>query len=475
MAQNKHERLLYDKPLKAIILFSLPIMASSLLQFMYNLVDNVVVGRYVGPEALAAVGVVSPINSFIVGTCMGLSSGFSIPIAQSFGAGKTRQMNHYAGNSLTLCVLIGFGFSVFAELLSTPLLRLINTPDNVIDMAGTYIGIIYLGIPVQMLYNNLTGIARAVGDSKTPLYFLAVSTVVNLVLDLLFVGQFGMGVAGGAAATLISQILSMVMAAFYVLRWNKNLKIEKHDFRLQKQTCLHMLKIGVPLSLQFTVTSIGSMCLQGAVNSFGSNVVAGFTAAGKIENIANIPLSGLGVSTATFISQNYGAGNFAKIRRTVYRVLALDIGLSVFSSLFLLVTRDAVVPLFLTESNAAIRSAANSYLLAIAQCYSILSVLYVLRNSLQGLGSTYANAAAGAGELFGRIFVAYALKSIFGFSAVCYAGPVAWIFADVALVFIFIKKMRQLKELQRKAEQGAGTVTPVSDVDVQENTQKILR
>ncbi|MBS6627628.1 MAG: MATE family efflux transporter [Clostridiales bacterium] len=451
MAQNKHERLLYDRPLKAIILFSLPIMASSLLQFMYNLVDNVVVGRYVGPEALAAVGVVSPINSFIIGTCMGLSSGFSIPVAQAFGASKSRQMNHYAGNSLSLCVLIGVGFAVFAEIFSTPLLRLIHTPDNVIDMASAYIGIIYLGIPVQMLYNNLTGIARAVGDSKTPLYFLAVSTVVNLGLDLLFVGRFAMGVEGAAIATLISQVISMVLAANYVLRRNKSLRIEKSDFRLQKQTCLHMLKIGVPLSLQFTVTSIGSMCLQGAVNSFGSNVVAGFTAAGKVENIANIPLSGLGVSTATFISQNFGAGNYAKIRKTVYRVLVLDIALSVFSSLFLLVTRDAVVPLFLTESNTAIRSAANSYLLAIAQCYSILSVLYVLRNSLQGLGTTYANAAAGAGELFGRIFVAYALKSVFGFSAVCYAGPVAWAFADVALVFIFVRKMRQLKEMEKKA------------------------
>lgn len=444
--------LLKGNPIRAVILFALPIMASSLLQYSYNFVDNIIVGRYVGTEALAAVGNISSINSFIIGTALGLTSGFTIPVAQKFGAQDYKAMNKYAGNSIALSFLIGVVIAVVAHFISAPILRLINTPEDIIELSAAYINILYFGVPIQMLFNNFTGIARALGDSKRPLYFLVVSVIVNLALDILLVRNFGMGVEGAAIATVFSYFVAAVFAGIYVLKKEKGLDVKLSDLKLSGRHCWEQLKLGIPVSLQFTITSIGSMVLQTAINAFGSSAIAAITAAGRVEQVMNIPMSGLGVSNSTFVSQNYGAKQYERILRSVKNIFILDLLVSVACSAVLIFAGPHVVQWFVDEPDAQLLSYADQYLYTIGGCYMFVSVLFVFRNTLQGLGCTYANAIAGAGELVGRILVAYLFTPVFGFAAVCFAGPCAWVLADIPLIVIYLRKRKKFKALIQSQE-----------------------
>lgn len=442
--------LLTGNPVKSIVGFALPIMASSLLQYNYNLVDNIIVGRFVGTNALAAVGNVGAINSFIIGAALGLTAGFTIPVSRFFGAKDKEKMNRYAANSISLSLLIGIVLIVAAHIVSRPLLRLIDTPDEIIELSASYINILYYAVPIQMAVNNFNALARAVGESKKPLYFLSASVVLNLFLDILLVGILRFGVEGAAWATFLSQTTAAVLSGIYIFKYNPILTITFKDLTPDLKISLHQLRLGIPLSLQFTVTSIGSMLLQTAVNSFGANVIAGFTAAGRVEQVLNIPMSGLGVGTMVFVSQNYGAKQYDRILQSVKRIFLLDIGVSVVCSLILVTAGPFAVRLFMEEQNAEIIYAATRYLYAIGLCYSLVAILFVLRNTLQGLGCTYANTIAGVGELCGRTAVALILKPLFGFGAVCFAGPAAWLLADIPLAFIYLHKRREFIHLAAK-------------------------
>lgn len=439
--------MLTGKPIKSIIKFSLPIMASSLLQYNYTLVDNILVGRYVSTDALAAVGGVGSINSFIIGAALGLTSGFTIPVAQAFGAKNQDKINKYSGSSITVSLILGIILVIIAHAISTPLLKLIGTPNEILGLSSAYVNILYFAIPFQMLSNNFTAISRAVGESKKPLYYFIISIFVNFLLDLLFIIVFHWSVEGAALATLISHITAAALTGNYILRHNKDVHITKENLKPNIKTAFTQLKLGIPVSLQFTVTSIGSMILQSAVNSFGTATIAGFTAAGRVENLANIPLSGLSVGTQTFVGQNYGAGNYDRIIKSVKKIFVLDIMLSAALSVALLTIGMPMVRLFMTEPNEEVLFAAHKYLIATAECFSLVSVLFVLRNTLQGLGFTYANAIAGAGELIGRIAIALIFTPLIGFNAVCYAAPAAWLLADIPLAIIYLKKQKKFKAL----------------------------
>ncbi|MGN0527992.1 MAG: MATE family efflux transporter [Eubacterium sp.] len=444
---NNKNNMLTGNPIKSIALFAFPIMLSSLLQYNYALVDNIIVGRYVSTDALAAVGNVGSINSFIIGAALGLTSGFTIPVAHGFGAGDGKKVARYAGSSISLALIIGIIITVCAHFLSTPLLKLIGTPDNIIDLSSSYVNILYYAVPFQMLSNNFTAISRAVGESKKPLYYFVVSVIVNFALDLLFVKHFKWGVEGAAGATLISHFTAAVLTGIYILKFNKNVNITLKDLKPARSVSLEQIKLGIPVSLQFTITSIGSMCLQSAVNSFGANVIAGFTAAGRVENLTNLPMSGLGVATQTFVGQNYGAKNYKRITDSVKKIFILDIIVSVVMSITLVLIGPPMVRLFMSENNESIMYAAKHYLWATAECYSLVAVLFVMRNTLQGMGFTYANTVAGAGEFFGRLAVAFLFTPLIGFNAVCYAAPAAWLLADIPLVIIYVKKSKQFKKM----------------------------
>lgn len=447
---KQKNNMLSGNVLKSIIPFALPIMLSSLLQYNYSLVDNIIVGRYVSTDALAAVGNVGPISSFVVGASLGLTSGFTIPIAQAFGANDRKKLNLYTASSVKVSLIAGICTIIFGEILSYPLLRAIGTPDEIIKMSASYINVLYFGVPFQMLSSNFTAISRAVGESRKPLYFHIISVIVNFFLDLLFVKHFAWGVEGAAGATLISQALAMVLTGAYVFKFNQNISVTKSDFKPNIKVAWEQIKLGIPVSLQFTITSIGSMCLQGAVNGFGANVIAGFTAAGKVENLTNIPMSGLGVATQTFVGQNFGAKNYDRIVKSIRKIFVLDLVVSVIMSITLYTIGEPLVSLFSTEVNSEMMFAAKRYILATAQCYSLVAILFVLRNSLQGLGYTYANMIAGAGELVGRIAIAFIFTKIIGFSAVCYAAPAAWLLADIPLAIIYLNKEKKFKRLAKQ-------------------------
>ena len=453
---KKQNSMLTGNPIKSIITFALPIMFSSLLQYNYTLVDNIIVGRYISTDALAAAGSVGPINSFIIGTALGLTSGFSIPVAHAFGAGDKKKLTRYASNSISLAFLIGLVIVVIAHLISDPLLKLIGTDEDIIGMSSAYINILYYGVPIQMLSNNFTALARAGGESKKPLYFFCVSVVVNFVLDLLFVKEFGWGIEGAALATLISYMVACSLGAIYIMKINKDIDLHLRDLKPDFKVSLQQIKLGIPVSLQFTMTSIGSMCLQSVVNSFGKEIVAGFTAAARVENLTNLPMSALGVATQTFVGQNYGSGNYERIIKNVKKIFLLNIVVSVFMSITLYTIGEPMVKLFMDEINPEMLAGAKRYILAIAQCYSGVAVLFVMRNTLQGLGFTYSNSIAGVGEFFGRLSVAFILTPILGFDAVCYAGPAAWLLADIPLIIIYLIKQRQFKKMiAEKSEQIA--------------------
>lgn len=445
----KKINMLEGNALKSIIIFALPIMLSSLLQYNYSFIDNIIVGRYVSTDALAAVGNVGPINSFIIGAALGLTSGFTIPVAQAFGANDKKKVAHYAGSSIIVALLIGIFIVILSHIISKPMLRLIGTPDEIIDLSASYLDIIYFGVPFQMLSNNFTAISRAVGESRKPLIYFMISVLINFILDILFVKYFEWGIKGAASATLISYIVAAALTGLYIIRFNKDVEITKKDLNFNIKTAWYQLKLGIPVSLQFTITSIGSMCLQSAVNSFGANVIAGFTAAGRVENLTNIPMSGLGVATQTFVGQNYGAKNYSRIVDSVKRIYFLDLFVSVLMSAALYFIGPPLVSLFMSESNEAIMFAAKRYILATAQCYCLVATLFVLRNTLQGLGFTYANTIAGAGEFFGRLSIAFLLTPCIGFDAVCYAAPAAWLLADIPLAIIYLKKHKEFKRLAR--------------------------
>ena len=450
--------MLSGNVLRSIILFALPIMASSMLQYNYSVVDNIIVGRYVSNEALAAVGSVGSINSFIIGAALGLTSGFAIPVSHAYGAADEKRAARFAGNSISLAFIIGSAIAIIAHLLSSPLLRLIGTPDEIIDLSSDYLNILYYGIPFQMLSNNFTAISRSVGESKKPLYFFSATVVLNFILDMLFVKDFGLGVEGAAAATLICHITAALLNGAYVIFFLKDIRIKKRDLIPNGKISLKQITLGIPVSLQFTMTSVGSMCLQSVVNSFGTSVIAGFTAAGRVEGITNIPMSGLGVATQTFVGQNYGAGNYKRIKEGVRKIFILDVSLSIIMSIILYLIAEPVVMLFMEEFNPEIMAAAKRYILAIAQCYSLVAVLFVMRNTLQGLGFTFANTVAGTGEFFGRLLVAFVMTPLIGFDAICYAGPAAWLLADIPLIIIYLYKLRSFRSLSQK-EAAAKTLS----------------
>lgn len=449
--------MLNGNAVKSILIFALPIMLSSLLQYNYIIVDNIIVGRFVSTDALAAVGNVGSINAFIIGAALGLTGGFTIPVAHAFGASDRNKASRYAGNSLFLAFIIGLCLVIIAHLISNPILRLIGTPEDIIEMSSAYVNILYFGIPFQMLSNNFTAISRAVGESRRPLYFYTISVFINLCLDLLFVKEFNWGVEGAAAATIVSQTVAMLMTGIYVLKFNPNISITKKDIIPDIAISLEQLKLGIPVSLQFTITSIGSMCLQSVINSFGKDVMAGMTAANRVENLTNIMMSGPGVATQTFVGQNYGARNYERIIKSVRRILILDLAISVLMSLTLYFGGPFIVGLFMKEPNAAMMAAAKRYLLAIAQCYSGVAVLFVIRNTLQGLGFTYANTIAGAGELIGRLSVAFLVTPVLGFDALCYSAPAAWFIADITLIIIYLIKKHKFRSLIAEAKNNAAT------------------
>lgn len=431
-------------PMRLIISFTIPMIFGNLFQQLYNMVDTIVVGRFVGVDALAAVGSVGSVFFLVIGFCTGICSGFSIPVAQFFGAGNYANMKKYIANTGYLCGIFAAVLLAVTILLTKPLLILMETPSNIIDDAFTYIIIIFIGIPITIFYNMLSCILRALGDTKTPLKYLTISSVLNIIFDLLFVIVFKMGVAGVAVATNISQLISGILCFIFMKKNVDVLCFEKEELKFSTQCCKRLIKVGVPMGLQFSITAIGSIILQAAVNTLGSAIVASVTAASKVQLLMIQPLETMGITMATYGGQNLGAGQIKRIRQGVRKSLILSMTYSIAACLAAAFLGRYLVYMFVEDPSKQLLDNAQKFMTIGGLFYPFLGVLFILRNLLQGLSYSFVSMFAGVTELAARTIVAFCFVKTIGYTAVCFASPVAWIVAAVMLVIVYIIKIKEL-------------------------------
>ena len=434
-------------PINLILSFCLPLVAGNNFQQLYNMVDSIIVGKFVGVNALAAVGATGSINFLVLGFALGLCSGFGIPVAQSFGAQDYSMMRKHVANALYLCLFATI-FLTTITLFTTPsLLRLMQTPSDIYQDSYTYISIMFMGIIATIYYNMLSSILRALGDSKTPLLFLAVASIINVILDYTFVVYFKMGVAGVAWATLIAQAISAVLCAFFMAKHFPILKFSKEELKLDGHCCKELLAIGLPMALQFSITAVGSVMIQTAINGLGSAKVAAVTAANKIQMMFTQPLDTLGTTMATYCGQNLGAKKIDRIKDGLKKSFLLSFGYCLLACLIMWTLSTKIALLFIDANEVAILSDVQLYLRINSVFYFVLGILFITRNSLQGLGYSALTMLAGLAELIGRGVVAFLFVGSFGYAAICVANPFAWFLADMILITTFVVKLKELNKI----------------------------
>lgn len=431
-------------PVKLILFFSIPLLIGNIFQQFYSMVDTIIVGKFLGVKALAAVGSTSSMSFLILGFILGLCSGFSVLISQRFGANDNEGLKEAVASSIILSIAMAIIITIISIFTSKPLLRLMNTPKDIINNSYSYIVIIYAGTFAAFFYNMISSILRSIGDSKTPLYFLIVSSILNIVLDLVFIINFKIGVAGAAYATVISQGVAGLLCLIYTAKKYPILKLEKKHFITGTKHFVTHLKIGLPMALQFSITAIGVIILQSAINSFGSNVVAAHTAASKVEQLVMQPSITFGVTMATYCAQNLGAGNIERIKEGVKKCTMINIIIGLISGFILILFGEFFIKMFISNSDNSVIDTAKLYLTTVSIFFIPLSLIFIYRNALQGMGYTFIPMMAGFYELLARTVVAFTLPTFIGYLGICIASPVAWLSAAIPLAFDYRRKINTL-------------------------------
>ncbi len=434
--------------LKLILQFSLPLLAGNIFQQLYNIVDAAIVGKILGANALGSVGVSSSVQFLVLGFCIGICIGFSIPVAQKFGAQDFSGMRKSIFHGYLLTAVFAVALTVCCSLGTAGILRLLQTPDEIFADAYSYLLIIFLGIPFTMLYNFLSGLLRAVGDSKTPFIFLTLSAVLNIGLDLFFIIVLGWGCAGAAIATIISQGVSGILCLFLILAKFKILHPKKEDMKLDGYYAKQVFFMGVPMGLQYSITAIGSMVLQSANNSLGTISVSAFTAALKIKQFAMCPFDAFATAISTFVSQNYGAGKFERLKKGVIQGTAVSVSYGVLIGIVLIFFGKNLSLLLVNADNKEVLQAAALYLKCMGFFYWTLGILNSLRMSTQGLGFAGRAVFSGATEMVARIVVSIVFVPMYGYYAICWADQAAWVSACCYIVPTFIYCVRRLSKKQ---------------------------
>lgn len=450
MARDTTKSLTSGSPTKLIIGFALPLLVGMLFQQFYSLVDTIIVGKTLGVDALAAVGSTGSINFMIIGFAMGICSGFAIPVAQRFGAEDYKSMRKFVANSVWLSIIISVAMTVVVVVLTRQILVWMNTPANIIDQAYSYIVVIFAGIPVIFLYNMTSGIMRSLGDSKTPVYFLLLASVINIALDVIFIVYIGMGVEGAGYATIISQAISGVACLIYIIFKFPLLKIERDEWHWDNSMASRLLGMGVPMGLQYSITAIGSVILQTAVNGLGSAAVASMTAANRIAMFMVTPFDALGSTMATYGGQNVGARKLERLKSGLKSAQLLGSAYSLIALAIIYFGADYLLLLFLDASETAIIADAKTFMIIQALFYIPLVAVNVFRFIIQGMGFSTFAILAGVMEMIARTAAAFTLVPWFGFLGACFASPLAWIFADAFLVPAFFATYKKLERKQSK-------------------------
>ena len=406
-------------PFKLILGFAFPMLLGMLFQQFYNLVDTMIVGKTLGVSALAGVGATGSINFMIIGFCMGICNGFAIPVAQQFGAGKYSELRKYVFNGYICSAVFAVVMTALSVVFCAPILRLLNTPDDIFMHAYNYIVIIFAGIPTVFLYNIVSGIIRSLGDSKTPVYFLVLSSVINIVLDFILIIYAKMGVAGAGIATVISQLVSGVGCTIYMYKKFDILKANRQENVVRKRYVVNLCYIGVPMGLQYSITAIGSTILQAAVNGLGSSYVAAMTAGSKMFNFTCCPFDALGSTMATYGGQNVGAGKIDRLGKGIRAAMIIGAVYSVVALVVLFFTTDYIALLFVDAAEVEIIRLTRRFILASALFYIPLTGVNVYRFCIQGMGYSVFAILAGVFEMLARTLVAIFLIPVIGFNGAC--------------------------------------------------------
>ena len=434
-------------PLKVIIRFSLPVFIGCLFQQFYSMADTIIVGRTVSVQALAAVGVTGGVSFLVLGFFFGLTGGFAVVTGQCFGAKDYHRVRRSVAVSTVLCIVISILVTALCVLTARPLFVAMNTPADIFDDTLTYMLVIYYGIWASVFYNMISSIIRALGDSITPLIFLVVASLLNIGLDFLFILNFGMGVAGAAWATVLSQAISGFLCLWYVARKFPILKLKRSDWKWNSAFAWEHLRVGLPMAFQFSITAIGCIILQAVLNLFGSTVVAGFTAGSKIDLLAVQAIAAIGMTMATYAAQNFGAGKIARIRTGVNKSTLLCVVFSALACVFVILFGRPMTALFVGAGEKEVIDASQTYLVLNGIFYLVLGLLFIFRNTLQGMGFALIPLLGGVSELLLRVVAAFVFARYFGYPGVCLASPAAWIGATVILIVTYAIVMRRYARL----------------------------
>ena len=430
-------------PAWAIFHFVLPVFLGNVFQQFYSMADTIIVGKFVGNKALAAVGSTGTIMFLIITSLIGMTVGFTVLTSQRFGAGDMDGMRKTVGCAAILSIIVSVVATAVSMLGMRSLLTIMNTPADIFDDAYAYIMIICGGIFAQVLYNYLASVLRALGNSRTPLYFLILAALLNIVLDLVFIIQFHAGAAGAAYATVISQGVSGVLCLLYIWKKVPVLHLKRSDWRLDWHIAKLQLGLGLPMALQYSITAIGTIMVQSALNSLGSTLVAAFTAASKIEQVVTQAYVALGTAMATFCAQNMGAGKISRIRRGFRDATLMGIVYSLFAALLVVTVGKYMTYLFLSEEIETILPSVDIYLKCVAAFFIPLTVVNLYRNGLQGMGFGFLPMMAGVAELVGRGVTAVIAAGYGSYFGICMASPMAWVLAGGLLILMYFYIMKQ--------------------------------
>ena len=438
--------LTVGKPLFQILRFALPLVLGTLFQQLYSFADTVIVGRCLGTDALGAVGTTYSLNFLILGFVQGACVGFGIPVAETFGAKDQGGLRKYLFNGALLCVVLSVVFTIFTTLMAGPLLQLIHTPEELYADAVLYIRIIFLGIPATVLYNYASSVLRAMGDSQHPFYFLLAASVLNIGLDYLLIVSMGMGVDGAALATVLSQLLSGGLCAFWF--FTRTAKQEELTFRGQSSLlsaghCKRLAYIGFPMGFEYSVSAIGAVIMQDAINLLGSTAVAAQTAGEKIRQMFTLPMESVGMAMATYVGQNHGAHRTDRIKQGIKDGCTIQLTYCVAAWVVIFFVKPYAVGLVLGDADPAVTAGAIQYLAIMSLLFCFHGLLMIFRNTLQGLGYSVQAIISGVGELIGRSLGGLlAVKTGLGYVGICLSNPFAW---GLAMLYCMFMVRRMLK------------------------------
>lgn len=416
-------------PLKVMLQFAFPLLIGNLLQQTYNIIDAAIVGQSLGAQALASVGASTSVQFLVLGFCMGSCTGFGIPVAKYFGAGDLKHMKNIIFNGAVLTAVIAVIITVLCTLLCPWILQILSVQSDIYANAYSYLMIIFLGLPFTLLYNYLSSILRAVGDSRTPFLFLAFSAVLNIFLDLFFILVAGWGCAGAAFATIAAQAISGILCLIVIIRRMEVLWLSKENRVVRGDSITELLQMGLPTGLQFSITAIGSMVMQSANNGLGGDYVSAFTAGAKLKQFTMCPFDAIATSVSVFCSQNYGAGKIDRIHKGLRQGIAVGVGYGLFAGLILIFAGRPLSMIFVSKDASGVLDASAKYLRCMGYFYWSLGILNVTRMVTQGLGHSGRAFFSGVMEMIARTIVSLGFVETFGYTAICFADQTAWIAA----------------------------------------------